>query len=289
MKLSMEGFVPCAKLGYREGMKSIKDAGFDCVDMSYYWLGEDAPALNDGYREFAIDLRSYLDEIGLECNQAHAPFDFAYGMEQSESEPTYLAILRSIESAAILGAKQIVIHSINPHKELVAGDYTCWDYNLEFYKKLLPVCEKHGIRLAVENLFIRDRKRGRFGSRFNDPRELCDFLLELDSPYATACVDVGHAALVGWEPENFIAGMDKELLGAFHIQDGDYLDDRHTLPYLGSYNWRGIADAIKAKEYRGELTLEIWKFLKDMPPELIGDALQLVSRVGRQLISMIEE
>ena len=85
MKLSLESYNLILKFGAQEGFKLIKQAGFDCVDMSYYWQEENSPLLGEGYREHAFQLRSYLDELGLVCNQAHAPFDFKYGESSSRT------------------------------------------------------------------------------------------------------------------------------------------------------------------------------------------------------------
>lgn len=41
MKLSTETHVARQHFGVYDGIKAIKDAGFDAFDFSYYWLGED--------------------------------------------------------------------------------------------------------------------------------------------------------------------------------------------------------------------------------------------------------
>jgi len=79
LKLSLETYGVTLKFGAYEGLKLIKQAGFDSVDMSYYWQEEGSPLLGEGYREYAFQLRSHLDELGLACTQAHAPFDVKYG------------------------------------------------------------------------------------------------------------------------------------------------------------------------------------------------------------------
>jgi hypothetical protein len=40
MKLSLESYGIILKFGAQEGLNLIKQAGFDCVDMSYYWQDE---------------------------------------------------------------------------------------------------------------------------------------------------------------------------------------------------------------------------------------------------------
>lgn len=286
MKLSVESYALMQKLGDLKGLETIKQAGFDCVDMSYYWQKEDSLLLGDNYREYAIKLRKHIDQIGLVCNQAHAPFDFKYGMDLSLSNPDYLAITRAIESASILGAKNIVVHSIILKEDSkIIFDR---EYNLAFFKSFLPLCEKFNIRIAVENLFVLDDKRGYYRGRLGTASELSAFIRELNSPYFVACVDVGHAAMTGNEPEEFISNMDNILLQALHVQDGNYRVDSHTLPYLGDFNWTAIMQALKNIDYKGELTFEIVKYLKNIPAELLLDSLIYAEKVGRYLISIFQ-
>ena len=283
MKLSLESYILTSKFEGFEGFKLIKEAGFDCVDMSYYWQKPDSPLLDDGYRDYAIRLKTYLDELGLVCNQAHAPFDIKHGEAFDESNPHYLGIIRSIESAAILGAKNIVVHTVVSPKG--SSSFFDHEYNFAFFKSLQPLCERFNIRIAVENLFVMDDKRKYYRGRLGTAKELCTFIRELNSPYFVACVDVGHAAMTGNEPERFISEMDSDLLQALHIQDGNYREDCHTIPFLGNFNWKEIMKALKEKGYEGELNFEIVKYLKNIPNELILDALRFAEKVGRYLIS----
>lgn len=286
MRLSTESFVLRERFGDSEAFRMIKAAGFDCVDYSYYHLDEAHPALGDNYRAYAHELRAQLDALSLCCNQAHAPYSFLYGMEQSESDPEYRRLLRAIESAAILGASYIVVHSITPPADLKATEFE--NYNYEFYKGLQPYAEKFGIKIAVENLFFRDPKMRFLRPKLGTPRDLRAMLDRLDSEAFVACVDIGHASNTWGEPQDFITALGGEYIGCMHFQDGDYVDDRHMLPFLGQFDWHAIMRAIKAAGYRGDLTFEIVKYLKGLPNELLPAALALAAQCGRYLISLYE-
>lgn len=283
MKLSIDNGMLLARFGVYESARMIKEAGFDCIDMTYYTVPVDSPLFDDGYREYAIKLKEYLDELGLECNQAHAPFVFAYGDRFALEDPHYRAIVRSVESAAILGAKVIVVHSVG-HRQ---GNDILFDraYNLDYYRSLIPYCEKFGIRIAVENLFEYGQN-GEFVGRLGTPEELSEFVLELDSPCFCACLDTGHASLTGVKPEDFVAGMRADTLQVLHVHDGDYLGDRHTLPYLMDFDWQKIMCALKKIGYDGELTFEILNYFRNIPKELIPEALRFAEKTGRYLIDI---
>ncbi len=282
MKLAVETFVLRGKFGDMRGLELAAEAGFDGVDYSYYWGGDQDPSVGEGYLDYAAQLRQKLDSLGLTCHQAHAPFDFQYGMAMDETEPQFVKICRSIESSAVLGVQQIIVHSIQvPEGEDVL------EYNRRFYKALEPIAARVGVQIAVENLF--QRIPGGFAGRFGTPEALLQMIRLLDSPWFVACIDVGHASLTGVEPEVFLRGMGKGVVKALHIQDNDYKDDRHVPPYSGMLHWDEITAALREIEYDGEMTLEIFGFLGKLPPALFPQGLKYAECVGRHLIKMVEE
>lgn len=284
MKLSIESYMLDHKFGVYEAARLVKEAGFDAIDFSYYWVKEREEILGDAYIEYAKELRKHLDDIGLECNQAHAPFSLQYGCKFDESEQKYLWLVRAIESASILGARNIIVHAIKPPKEV---DFE--EYNISYYKSLIPYCEKFGIHVAVENLFSYDDKRKHLTGMLGSPEELNGIVEKINSPWVVACVDIGHASLTGYEPEEFIEKMSPKLLKAVHVQDNDYVSDRHTVPFAGLLNWEEIMKALKKVGYDGELTFEVFLYLKRIPNPLIPEALKFVVSVGRYLTSLIGE
>ena len=286
MKLSMESFVPVRRFGDKDGLKLIKDAGFDCVDMSYTDIKLDAPLLGDGYIEYAHSIREYLGEIGLGCDQAHAPYVMNYESKFDLDDINYRATVRSIESAAIIGAKVIVVHTIAVPKSI--KEFTMWELNQRYYKSLLPYAEKAGICIAVENLYSYDDEKGGFVGRLGSPEELSRFVKEVNSPYVVACVDTGHASISGYKPEEFIEGMDASVLSAVHLHDGDYEGDRHMLPFLGRFHWPEILAALKKKNFQGNLNLEIVTYLIRVPKELLPEALRLAAKTGRYMVDLYD-
>lgn len=285
MKLSMETCVLQQRYGDEKAFALLRQAGFDGVDYSFYWH-EDPWFVKDDYREHAARLKAWLEAQGMACVQAHAPFNMEYGDAFEVADPHYFELVRAIECAAILGAKCIVVHALE--LPLEARDEEFEEVNYQYYKSLQPYCREFGIQIAVENLFQVDEKRKCCKGMFGSPKALCGILHRLNSDCFTACVDVGHASLNGWEPENFLMDMEPQLLGAVHIQDTDYLWDRHTLPFTADFNWAAITAALKKQNFRGPMNLEIFSYLERFPDSLIPDALALAEKVGRTLIDMVE-
>ena len=283
MKLSMEIYIVAERFGDARAVELIKNAGFDAIDYSFYYNKECETVLGEHYREYAQELRAQFDRVGIVCNQAHAPFTFRYGMQMDPSEEKYLALIRSLEAASILGAKNIVVHSIT-----VPEGVDFEQYNVEYYRSFIPYCEQFGICVAVENLFKIDKVTKRFGGKLGSPEELNRMIKKIASPWIVACVDVGHAALTGFEPQDFIDDMDADVLKCLHIHDNDYMDDRHLLPYSGKLNWTAIISSLKKKGYSEDLTLEIVTYIDLYPDALIEDALKFVGAIGHHLISLYE-
>ena len=77
---------------------------------------------------------------------------------------------------------------------------------------------------------------------------------ELDSDGFVMCLDIGHVAITGTEPEDYIRGMSNKRLKALHVHDTDYLGDTHTIPYLGKHNWNEICKALGEIGYDGAFT-----------------------------------
>ena len=114
MNLAIEIKATRNKFGDFRAIELIREAGFDAVDYSFYGYSDESEFLGENYREYAKEVRGKLDEVGLVCNQAHAPFSaFLYGMPFSEEDKNFRDVVRAIESASILGAKCIIVGCFN--------------------------------------------------------------------------------------------------------------------------------------------------------------------------------
>lgn len=282
MKLSVETYVMRERFDDKTAVKMIKEAGFDCFDYSMYWAKGEKNMLGEDYIERARDLRAYADGLGIECNQAHAPFDVRHTDKFDISNEKYLELVRSLEFASIMGAKTVVVHAI---KDGVPDSIDMKKLNREFYLSLVPYCEKFGIDISVENLF--EYKDGVFKPVFAQPDEHIEFVKSLNSDRFNVCLDIGHSALTGVKPQDAVSGMDKNILKALHIHDNDFTGDRHLMPYLGKFEWDEICGALKSIGYDGELTFEIFGTLNKIPNEALFDALCFARKIGEVLIGKI--
>ena len=78
MRLSVETGTLRRKFDDETAIRMISEAGFDAFDYSFFWTwGTSDDMLGDDYLEKAHKLRKLADELGIECNQAHAPMEYA--------------------------------------------------------------------------------------------------------------------------------------------------------------------------------------------------------------------
>ncbi len=276
MLLSTQTTVLIREFGYAEAIRRVARAGFDAFDLSMgsKMRDDDEDALNqDNYREYAQGLRRTADECGIFCNQAHAPFSEKFGLDAAYDQKLYDRIVRAMEIASIVGAKNIVVH---PYKHLNGLDEQKQkEMNHRFFLILLPLCEKFGIHIAIENI-----------SSTYSAALLCDMIDKLNSPWIVACMDIGHAVFLGQHPVDMVHALGKERLKALHVHDNDGKKDLHTLPFLQSIGFEPFMRALADIGYTGEVTLEADKFLWNIPAPLLQDALHYMCKTGRYLISL---
>ncbi|MBE7053020.1 MAG: sugar phosphate isomerase/epimerase [Ruminococcaceae bacterium] len=284
MKITTSVLQMFIDVGQKSALKQVKEAGFDGVDFPLYWSKYHDTLLGENYKEVAIEEKNKLLDANLICNQTHAPFmHFQYENVMDESDEMYLRLVRAIEVTSIFGAEYIVIHNVK-----VPDGVDFFEYNLKYFKSFEKYCKKFNVKIAVENLYKKDEKRDCYVGRLGKPEELNSFLDALNSPYYVACVDIGHAALTGVEPEDYILGVKKEYLKVFHIHDNNYKADNHYLPYFGLFDWNKITKAIAKAGYEGNFNLET-ECIRYMDEDFKIEGLKFTYKIAKKLVEKIEE
>lgn len=273
--------------GDEQAVRMLAKSGFDAIDWSFFYMADDENVWNtDGWREHALHLRAVAEECGIGFSQAHAPFPTSRGEEPFDTVIRQ-KILRAMEAAAVLGVQNIVVHPRH-HIPYAKNKAQLFEENVALYRGLIPYCEQFGIRVCCENMWQYDNNRRIIiDSACSQPEEFCAMLDTIDSPWIVGCLDIGHCALVGVDPADFIRALGNKRLQALHVHDVDHLHDCHTLPYIQKLDWNGITAALAEIGYDGDFTFEADQFLEAFPPELRQDASILMERTGRHLIRMI--
>ena len=271
------------RFGIKRSVEIIMDAGFPAIDITMH-----SPAtffLEDDYRQTARELREMTDARGVVFNQAHAPFGGGYDNYTQNLVPTFP---RAFEFASLCGIKNVIVHPLQRGRYYGHAE-ELFEMNMEFYTGLAPLAKENGIKIAIENMWQRNpQSKYICDDVCADPVELARYYDTLNDPEAfTVCLDLGHVAICGREPEDAIRTLGSRI-GALHVHDVDYISDLHTLPGIGKVNWKEVCRALADVDYKGEITLEADYFMKNMDDELIPMAERMLEVSARHLVEQVE-
>ena len=195
-----------------------------------------------------------------------------------------------MKNASYLGVKHIVVHPCQHLDYHIEGNpEILFEYNMDFYKKLIPYAEEYDIKIAVENMWQMPRYNQIGHSTCSRPDEFIRYVDTLNNDSIVACLDIGHATLICEDADAFIRALGSKRLKCLHTHDVNINDDSHTLPFFGITNWDLVMKALADIGYEGELTYEADSFMEKLPNELYADASKYMERTGRYLINKFNE
>ena len=264
--------------GMKETFDIFAKAGIEGIDFN----NDVAEYYTDGHGEdFYRELAEYARQRGIAICQAHAPFPSSY-TDSERSETRFAQIVQGMKNASYLGAPMIVVHPCTHLDYSIEGnDEILFEYNLAFYRRLIPYAREFGIKIAIENIGI--------VSVTSTPERLAKLYDTLNDPVFTICFDVGHCLLQKVDPAEAIRVLGDRLVhGCTHVHDNLGTADSHTLPYYGKVDWESVMKALADIKYEGNLSYEASGFMKDIPTELYPDGLAYMAKVGHYLIGRFE-
>lgn len=150
MKLSNETGSLMNRFGIVKAVNMLIDAGFDAIDFTFPDKGYEMLSTDKG---FYTELRKYVESKGGYFNQSHAPAPSSL-MDELETNRMFNVITSTMQRASFLGVKNIVVHPCQhlPYVEKGVPE-KLFEYNMDFYRRLIPYCEEYGIRVAIENMW----------------------------------------------------------------------------------------------------------------------------------------
>ena len=278
-----------SKFGDIKAIEMLGKAGFDAIDFNMLSLNNASSLLTTpNYKAYIDTLCKCAEKNNIIFNQAHG----LTGVNHPDATTAYNLLvqrnIRALEIASIMGIKTMIVHPLDT-VNYIGNEALCFEKNINYFRALLPFAEKYGVKLACENMWYYDKKRGvRTGSVCSNPFEHAYYVDEMNSEMFVACLDVGHTSIAGREPQDSIRVLGNRLQ-AVHIHDNDYLDDMHTLPGLSELNWTEIMKALADVDYSGDFTFETEHFFDSLESEEeVQTGLKLAELIGRKLIRQFE-
>ena len=263
-------------VGLDRGLEMLLDAGFPALDLSFF-KDIDYVTASD-YKETAARIKNLVSSRGAVFNQAHAPM----GAYKDYIANTVPKLPRIIEFCGLIGVKNLVVHPVIPGRHY-GNEKAHFEENMEFYSSLAPYAKNAGVKIAIENMWTTHPVTGVIvDSVCADPHELASYYDTLADPEAfTVCLDLGHVALCGREPEDAIRVIGGERLGAIHAHDVDYSSDLHTLPGVSKLDFNKICRALADIDYKGDFTLECDNFPKNYGVDFLPTVFRFMADTAR--------
>lgn len=228
--------------------------------------------------------------FGIEFTQTHGPVIGGLMREfDSDMQKCIDRTCRSIEFASLIGADNVVIHPIQDPLYATESERV-FEENMKFFSNLVGCAENYGVKIAIENMVMPslDGTRKRDGV-CADPIEFKRYIDSLNSKYVTGCLDFGHSALSGREPQDMLRSMGADYITSTHIHDNDFVNDSHQLPCTMRMNWDEICKAMAEIGYNGNFTLEAVCFFNNFGDEFIPEVLKFMYKTSKYLTDKIDE
>ena len=255
----MGNFVICAKISSRrkimkkgislffgfkvpleERVKMIKDAGFTHVITNADKKFDDQ---NGNIKEQIKLFKKYglkVSSLHMQYDPNELPFFWEEGKRGDKLTKT---LIKDVKLAKKYGFSCVVVHC-KGKKYNEIGE--------ERLKKVLKVCEKTKIPLAIENL--------------GHPEIFFNIFKRIKHDYLKFCYDSGHNNAYDKEFDYLTNFSDK--LVALHLHDNDGTSDQHTLNKYGNINWKEIGEKLKNHP---DIVLDYEFLLKNTPKTLTAE------------------
>lgn len=273
------------KAAIADSVRLCGQAGYRVMDMNFYDCTTfKLPFVTEEWENWIHGIQNAAQENAIEFSQAHANFYNFCDANTPEKEFLDKMVMRSIDCAAILGAKWLVIHAGTDFAspKLVADSKI---KNIEYFKPVLEYAARRNVGIAIENLW--DYNIAPLRRYTTTAEELVDLVDELAKDYDNVgiCWDFEHANIMKQEQTPALK-MVGARLKATHVSDNIGIQDDHILPYYGYTDWTEIMQVLKEINYQGDFTYEIHRYTTQLPDALVIPALRYSIEVGNYLLSL---
>ena len=284
----------------------IKSCGFNAIDFNIdHYLPTSKLAKEDGpytsffdkdieeILAFFTPLKEAAEKHDVAIAQMHAPFPIWFKDKDELNDYIFMALEKCLAVCRHVGCPAIVVHPTQ--RSTKEKEHAC---NLDNYRRLIPAAKKYGVKICLENIFMRRPGRIQQG-RCSNVEEACWYIdtlnKEAGGDYFGFCLDIGHANLTNRNLCEYIKELGDRLT-ILHIHDNNGLDDMHMIPY--SYlatptshvcDWEGFVTGLKEIGYKGALAFETFRIFSAYPRAVWTEALKLIAAIGHYWAERIEE
>ena len=182
-------------------------------------------------RPYIAEFQKRAERYGMKITGAHGLLGPEYDLGCAD-DSALAEHIRYLEELSEVGIRTYTVHTGSHHaffdggKQLPSYFWARLEHALD---ALLPVAEKTGITLAVENIY--------------EPLYILDLTVSIvescNHPWLGLCFDSGHANI---SPAGLSAVFDrmKENIVTCHLHDNDGIKDTHSAPGHGNIDWPAL-------------------------------------------------
>lgn len=268
-----------------QALEEAKEMGYEGVELCFE-AGEFAPGVSE---DRCKAIRKAADDLGMKIDSLASGAYWGQPFSSPDAEVRKKAVAFTKEYLQVanwVGAKVVLVipgavavpwdeaQPVVPYAEV-------WERATAAMRECLPVAEKLGVTMAVENVW---------NWFLADPIAMKTFVDQFDSPRVGVYFDVGNCLINGF-PEHWI-----DILGhrikAVHFKNFSRQDCGGVLHgfgddiMAGDVNWSAVTAALDKVKYEGPVTAEMIPFsrlpdlvLPDM--ELARDTAEKMRRIVR--------
>jgi hexulose-6-phosphate isomerase len=271
------------RMSLKECLQLAKAAGFDGIELNYD-LDNDLSPKADTKALQAI--RKTADDIGIAisglCSFLFWPYPLSSNDPAKRARGMELAA-KMVHAAHDLGVENLLVVPGAVHipwrtdHEPVPND-VCDKRAREAVAKLLPLAEKLGVCLNIENIF--------FNGFLMTPQEMIDFVDGFKSKHVRVHFDTGNIMLFQF-PEHWISALGGRIKNT-HFKEFTKKGTDHSLESFrtlldGTTDWPAVMEALDAAGYRGYVTFEYFHPFAHYPEALVYQTSDALDRIlGRK-------
>jgi hexulose-6-phosphate isomerase len=279
MKKSVNLWILPGNVKFEDGLKMIKDAGFEAVEVN---TTEEGGVLNLNCKEDeAKKVAETIRKNGLEIASLLVGQFWKYPLSSPNPEIRKKGeelLEKGIKIAKYLGTDAIlvvpgVVASLSGEGEIVSYDIA-YKNSQESIKKYVELAEKYNVYICVENVW---------NKFLLSPIEMKRFVEEIGSEYVKVYFDVGNILIIGF-PEMWIRILGK-LIKRIHLKDfklsvGNINGFCDLLE--GDVNWYEVIKALKEIGYDSYLTAELGPYKCYPETKIYNTSLAMDKILGRK-------
>ncbi len=221
-------------------IESIGKAGYDFVDLTI-----EGPSLSLEVPK----VRALLDQFGLSVVGHTDPcLPYAYPIRAVRTA-CFQELERCAKLFSALGCKVMNIHPCYAAPPALKNDLMT--HNIEALQPIVHMAANHGMTLALEN----------YKSPFDTVSNFATLIEEV--PGLAVHLDFGHTNIGRDDAQSFCRFLGRHIVHV-HFSDNRATDDHHMPLGVGTADWVKSVSALKAIQYDGTITLEVFCGMDDV-------------------------